>query len=341
MSSPREIVLPVFTRLSAVGVARAVAVLALSIATTAGAQSSRPAIKFNAPQWAFPTSMAPNPPAPVDSVTRHHVPGSSETFTVAQALNGFQVADWFPRTHPPMPRAVRNGEDPAWRACGFCHLPDGQGRPENATLSGLSAEYIRAQVRAMAAKTRLTANPSSPTGSMQQIASAVPDSDLVTAARYFSKLHLTRRNHVVETARAPRTRVAGILYVRDGSGTEPIAGRLIEVPDDFARHELHDPTITYTAYVPPGSLARGRRLAATGPGGPTTACAACHGPQLRGTGLVPAIAGRSPSYLLRQLLNFKSGARQNLAGAPMLLVVEKLSVSDMVGLAAHVGSLAP
>ena len=327
-----------------------IAVLASCAVSLAGAQSAQSAsgapgahqtAPFVAPQWAFPTAAPPHPAPVRDSVVRHHVPGSARTFTMARAANAFDVADWFPDSHAPMPRPVRYGHSPEWRACGFCHLPDGRGRPENATLAGLPADYIRAQVKALANRSRLSANPSSSTNSMHQIAAAAPDSDVAIAARYFSAQTLTRRNRVVETMQVPTTRVEGILYALDGEGTEPIAGRLIEVPEDFERHELHDPSVTYVTYVPRGSLARGRRLVTTGPAGPATACITCHGPQLRGVAMVPPIAGRSPSYLLRQLMNIKAGARHDAGSAPMLPVVEKLSVSDMVALAAYVGSLAP
>jgi len=48
---------------------------------------------------------------------------------------------------PPMPRIVAHGRDDAW-ACAYCHLPNGQGRPENAPLAGLPAAYIVEQVNA-------------------------------------------------------------------------------------------------------------------------------------------------------------------------------------------------
>jgi cytochrome c553 len=101
----------------------------------------------------------------------------------------------------------------------------------------------------------------------------------------------------------------------------------------------------YTAYVPPGSLARGKRLATTGQDldktTKTTICATCHLANLRGTDKVPPIAGRSPTYLLRQLLAYKNGDRNGEAAAQMAPTVEKLELEDMVALAAYVGSLYP
>ncbi len=42
---------------------------------------------------------------------------------------------------------VYAGRAPDVRACGFCHLPNGQGRPENASVAGQPAEYIVQQMR--------------------------------------------------------------------------------------------------------------------------------------------------------------------------------------------------
>jgi cytochrome c553 len=132
-----------------------------------------------------------------------------------------------------------------------------------------------------------------------------------------------------------------MLFALDGNGTEPIAGRLIEVPESFDRHELRDPGVLYLTYVPPGSIARGRSLATSGPAGAATACATCHGPALLGVGEVPPIAGRSPSNILRQLMNFRTGARHEDGSTTMTPIVAALTVDDMVALAAYVGSLTP
>ncbi len=323
--------------------------LALSANASLGAQSARAV--FEVPTWAFPTpptpakSAAPTPaksPAPTpDSVVLHRVPNSTRRYTMKQVANGFDIPDWFPAAHAPMPPSVQYGVAPNARACGFCHLPDGQGRPENGTLAGLPAEYTIRQVAAFKNGTRLSANPAVNTNSMHTVAKWVADSDVVSAARYFETLTLSRRNRVVEVRQVPRTRIEGMLYAYADAGTEPIDGRLIEVPETFARHELRDPGVPYITYVPVGSIARGRRLATRGPAGPATSCMACHGADLLGKDAVPPIAGRSPSNLLRQLINFRTGARHDAASATMVPVVEKLTVPDMVALAAYAGSLAP
>jgi cytochrome c553 len=123
-------------------------------------------------------------------------------------------------------------------------------------------------------------------------------------------------------------------------GREPIDDRIIETALDLPRTELRDPASGFVAYVPLGSIARGRRLVTTG-GGKTQACAACHGPSYRGVGNVPPLAGRSPSYLMRQLYDFKSGARDGPLAGPMKENVAKLSVEDMMAISAYLASRRP
>jgi cytochrome c553 len=48
-----------------------------------------------------------------------------------------------------MPQIVASGRAPDVIACAYCHTPTGQGRPENSALAGLSADYIREQLRDM------------------------------------------------------------------------------------------------------------------------------------------------------------------------------------------------
>ncbi|WP_353267873.1 c-type cytochrome [Gemmatimonas sp.] len=296
------------------------------------------------PAWAFPTQPPPpkgTPPVVNDSVTLHTVPNSTRQFTMKQVNNPFDIPDWFPSQHPAMPSSVQYGVRPDGRACGYCHLPDGQGRPENGTLAGLPVEYTVRQVRAMRVGTRGIANPATPVTPMLAVAKGFTDDEVRTAAKYYARLKLTRRNIVREVTDVPTTRIAGLLYALDGTGTEPIAGRLIEAPESIERHELRDPWVRYTTYVPVGSLARGRRIAQRGPAGVATNCTTCHGPQLLGVGEVPPIAGRSPSNLLRQLINFRTRARADSTAAPMYPVVDALTLDDMVALAAYVGSLPP
>ncbi|MBS0396531.1 MAG: hypothetical protein JSR54_18070, partial [Proteobacteria bacterium] len=55
----------------------------------------------------------------------------------------------------------------------------------------------------------------------------------------------------------------------------------------------------------------------------------------------PPLAGRLPTYLLRQLLAFASGARAGAGAGPMRAVAAQLTLEDMVGAAAYAASRAP
>jgi cytochrome c553 len=93
----------------------------------------------------------------------------------------------------------------------------------------------------------------------------------------------------------------------------------------------------YTGHRAGGNLG----LALTGAEGLTVACVTCHGSRLQGTDLVPRISGRSPTYLLRQLLAFQTGARAGATGQPMLPVIARLKMTDMINVVAYAASLEP
>lgn len=310
--------------------------LLLALVATSAAAADEPF-----PAWAYPV----NPPdfkPPADDGTRHRVPGSERSFTWTDLRNLFQVPDWHPDGHPPMPEIVEHGAKPGVFACGFCHQPNGLGRPENSSLAGLPASYIVQQVHDFKSGVRKSSEPASlPINFMTTAAKAVNDDDLRIAAEYFSKLKPQQWIRVVETDTVPKTQVGGwMLIAAAGGGTEPIGNRIIEMPEDLERTEFRDPTSGFVAYVPTGSKARGATLAA-GNGGKAVACAACHGAGLKGMGPVPALAGRSPSYLIRQLWDLKHGTRNGEWAQLMKPVVEGMTLEDMVALAAYAASLEP
>ena len=319
------------------------AILLLSAASSTGVADVR---GFDVPAWAFPGyTNPPLPNAKVDAVVKLRVPGSDVAFTQAQLADLFAAPDWFPASHAPMPDIVARGRRPDTLACAYCHLPDGTGRPENAALAGLAADYIRAQVADMRNHLRKRAwtGPDRPSSLMQQVAENATEAEIAEAAAYFSQLPMRRKVEIVEAARVPRTEEVRFIYFAiEGGGDEPLGARLIEVPVDSGRHEMRDPNVTYRAYVPVGSLARGKALATTtSANAATIACVTCHGPDLRGSGVFPPLAGRSPSYLLRQLLSFRAGTRATPAGAAMQPVVANLAIEDMIAVAAYAGSLDP
>jgi cytochrome c553 len=123
------------------------------------------------------------------------------------------------------------------------------------------------------------------------------------------------------------------------------------VPEEEERSEtLRDPRAGFIAYVPEGSLARGKGLVRLGGArivnneiiqGKTTACTACHAPDLMGIGDVPPIAGRSPSYIARQLFDVQQGTRKGPGVDLMKTVVSKLTPDDITSIAAYVASKFP
>lgn len=294
------------------------------------------------PPWAYPVNPPGIQPAPDDGMPRK-VPGSDASFTLTRIRDLFSAPDWHPGDHPPMPEIVARGSKPGVFACGYCHLPNGLGRPENSSLAGLPAEYIVQQVLDFRSGTRKSSEPASlPINLMIALSKFVSDADLRIAADYFAALKPQSWIRVVETATVPKTSVAGWMLVAiEGGGSEPIGERIIEMPEDLERTELRDARSGFIAYVPPGSISSGETLVATGAGGKTTPCGICHGSGLRGLGPVPALAGRSPSYIVRQLYDMKHGVRNGPWAPLMKSVVVNLSVEDMVAIAAYAASLPP
>jgi cytochrome c553 len=294
------------------------------------------------PEWAYPV----NPPdfklSPDDGKPRQ-VPDSSATYSVAQTRDRFLAPDWHPADHRPMPAIVAAGRKPDVFACGFCHRADGPGGPENASLAGLSADYIKQQMADFKNGLRKTSVPErGPPQSMIALAKAATDQEIGASAEYFSALKPRSTIKVVETDTVPKTYVAGwFLADAKGGEREPIGNRIIEVPEDLAQFENRDARSRFIAYVPVGSIQKGKDLAAKGVGGGGTQCAGCHGPTLGGVGGIPAIAGRSPSYAVRQFYDFKSGARAGAGSELMKPVVEKMTLEQMVALAAYAASLPP
>ena len=243
-----------------------------------------------------------------------------------------------------MPPIVAHGHAPDAYACGYCHSPSGQGRPENASLAGLPAAYILNQVADFKTGARKSAWRGSYLPSVLMIHSVThtTDEELSAAAEYFAAQVLRPRVRIVERERVPRSRIVGWVYVADQSGqVEPLGQRLLEFAPDAVRHENRDDEMRYIAYVPPGSISRGKHIAQAGSDSPPNACTSCHGPQLRGVGPIPSIAGRSPTYILRQLLAFQTGARSGVDALPMRAVVKNLNIDGMIDAAAYAASLPP
>lgn len=304
----------------------------------------RPMVLEPVPDWAYPT----NPPSPPGNMVPapqgpFQIKTSKLSFTRPQLSNLFAAPDWNPEEHPAMPQIVSHGRKPEVRACGYCHLPTGGGRPENARLAGLPVEYFIAQVKAFRDGRRQSfVAGRAPVTNMTATAKAMTDDEIVAAARYFASLPAQSFVKVVESSTIPKTKIAGWLYKFDEQGEqEPLGQRIIEGPEDFEQFELRDPATPYIAYVPVGSIALGKRLAETWGDRKELECSSCHGPGYRGKDDVPSIAGRSPTSLIRQLYDFKSSARRGGNSSEMDKVVKYMTNSDMLALSAYLGSLTP
>ena len=310
--------------------------------------------------WAFVTPPPPGtppavpaPPAALDNTTQLNLPGSKLSFTRAQIANPFGPADWFPEDHPPMPNIVAHGRESAqpqiW-ACGYCHYPNGKGRPENASIAGLAYDYLVQQLMNFRSGARKTSDPrKANTAQMAQFASAMTDEEIREAAKYFSSMPATPWIKVVESETAPKTRTPkGMMFLTlagSEAGSEPLGRRIIETPVNADETEiLRNPRSGFVAYVPPGSLEKGRALVENGvtaSGGKVTPCTACHGLDLRGLGPVPGLAGRSPSYIARQLYDIQHGNRAGTWTPLMTAVVANLGPDDLLTASAYLASLGP
>jgi cytochrome c553 len=292
---------------------------------------------------------APNPNAPPNPNAQPQAPrqakGSQFQFTQSQINNGYGPADWFPEDHPnPMPEVVAKGKPGQARACALCHLPTGRGRPENAPLQGLPYDYIVQQLKDFQQGLRHSAEPrKANTFNMELIAKAMSEEEIKEAAKYFSAIKVPKYIRVVETERIPAYRIQGEIYfpVDEGKTTEPLGLRIMEMPEDITETQLRNPRSGFVAYAPIGSIKRGEALATTGGNGKTVVCTVCHGPDLKGLGPVPNLAGRSPSYLARQIYDIKLGTRRGSMAALMKPVVEHLTDADIVDIVAYVASREP
>lgn len=301
------------------------------------------------PPWAYgyegppePGAKAPPPgPANTDQTPRS-LPGAKEQFARAQISNRFGPADWYPEDHPTMPDVVAHGKQPQVWACGLCHYPNGKGRAENAGVSGLSTEYFIHTMHDFRDGNRKSADPrKNNTNLMRQFAQNMSDDEIKAAADYFGAMKWTPWIKVVETKMVPKAKPNGGLFIIEGKETEPLGDRIIEAPvNGEATEVLRDPHSGFTAYVPVGAVKKGEALVTKG-GGKTIACANCHGTGLKGLGPVPALAGRSPSYLMRQMYDMQQGFRKGTWTELMKPVVANLTADDMMDIVAYTASLAP
>jgi len=297
---------------------------------------------FNGPaSGAPPAAPAAAAPAAPDDSTKS-VPGSKLQFKLPQVRDAFGPADWFPEDHPSMPDIVSHGRKPDARACGLCHYPNGKGRPENAGVAGLPVSYFIQTMNDFRNGNRKSADArKANTNVMIAIAKGMTEQDIKDAAEYFGMMKWTPWIKVMEADMVPKTRIAGGMFLSQEGDKEPIGQRIIETPVNAEETEvLRNPRSSFIAYVPAGSVKKGEALVSSG-ANKTTACAMCHGADLKGMGPVPGLAGRSPSYLVRQMYDMQAGMRHGVWTELMKPVVTKLNNDDMIAIGAYLASLNP
>ena len=287
------------------------------------------------PQWAFPVI---NGQLPAEEPGPKSLAGSTKSYTPGQIDDLLNPPDWFPDEHPPAPSIIQKGHAGAL-ACGSCHLMSGEGHPESAGMTGFTADYIVRQMNDFKSGKRIDI------ARMNGISKELSDEEIRQAADWFSKLKASSWTKVTEAAMVPKTFVGAgrMRFAQPAGGMEPIGARIITLPQDQARARLRDPHAGagFIAYVPPGTIAKGKALVDRGGSGKTIQCTICHGDDLKGIGNVPRLAGLHPIYIARQLHLFKDGSRNGGDAQLMKKPTAKLTDDDILNLAAYLGSLAP
>ena len=291
-------------------------------------------------EWAYPVGPTGLPrPDPAATFTAEGADPSMK-LTMRQIGDANSPPDWFPKEHVPLPHVVGYGRAPHVPACTLCHLPNGNGHPESASVSGLSVKYITEQMHAFRDGERQ--NIRAP--AMVEMALDITEPELREAANYFSRIPKNQRKwiRVVETSRAPANHVGagGARFFDKGAQTMPVAHDMIYEVAESEQVELRNDHFGFVDYVPMGSLAKGRTVA-MGNRGKMRTCGSCHGDDYKGHEDAPRIAGRSAYYLIRQLADMKVGTRRGEALGKMKEIIGKLSDADILNVAAYMASRNP
>jgi cytochrome c553 len=291
-------------------------------------------------QWAYQTVDADRPPNHYAEDAVRTVPGSSLSLTQGELDDLYNPPDWFPQDHAPMPDIVAHGKPGTdARACASCHLASGMGHPESSQVAGLPVNYFMRQMADFASGARKDV------AWMNRIAPHVTEEESRAAAEYFAALEpIDYISEVIETDMVPNNYngEGRMRFLHPDGGTRPLPkNELVEVPQNIELVTARHPYSGFMVYAPTGSVARGEELARTGGNGRTLQCTICHGQDLGGLGDVPRIAGLSPVYAVRQLNDFKTGARGGPSAALMQATVVNLTEEDIVALAAYLATLDP
>ena len=237
---------------------------------------------------------------------------------------------------PAMPRAVTTGKP---LPCMQCHLANGGSHPESAAIAGMPVAYIIEQVHAFRDGERVDVR----TGRMVQVAKTISEEDLKAAAEYYAAIPPDRQKWLktvvgTEVPKGPAPfGGGGFRYHAPEGGMEPLpAGMVVETAEDDdlvrARDQIDG---GFVQYVRPEDMALGEKIATEGK------CGTCHGPEYKGKGDVPRLAGQHTVYLIRQLKDMQTGARKDKRVAVMKPITDTLSDREMVAVSAYLASKSP
>ena len=250
-----------------------------------------------------------------------------------------------------MPDIVARGREmaqPQVYACSLCHYPNGKGRPENANITGLTYEYFMQQMMDFRNGARKTSDPrKANTRLMTAFAQTMTDEEIKAAAEYFTVDPATaldqgggERDRAEDQAaerNVPRARGRRGRHRADRRPHHRRCRRKPTTPKFCAtRARASSPMCRRAASrrARPGD-GRDHRLGRQGH--------RLHGlprQDLRGLGPVPTLAGRSPSYIARQLYDMQHGNRNGLWTPLMAGVLADLGPDDLLMAAAYLASLA-
>src|SRR5688572_5548735 len=221
------------------GASIAIAVVILG-ASIVAQQQAAPAptgpIPPGLPDWAYTPPPPPgSPPAPsalpTDDNAIVKIPGTDRTMTRVALRGQKEIVDWYPEERRGQaPAVVKNGREGV-RACGFCHLADGTGRPENAPVNGLHPTYFIQQMEDFKVGLRRSADPrKANTNTMIGFAKAATAEEVKAAADYFAAQPYPKRIKVIESRTAPKVRLQGGMHMAvpaaEGGGMVPLGDEI-------------------------------------------------------------------------------------------------------------------
>ena len=298
-----------------------------------------PVLAFAAdtPDWAYPVT----PQARAARQSRSQAgAGQQQTYTQAQIDDAFNPPDWFPDEHPPMPPIVAHGRSPrcAPARSAICRAEMAIRNPRASPVCRCA--YLMRQMAAFKNGDRKGVRATT----MIDIAQAISDADVLAASEYFASLKPGIWTKVIETDTVPKSYVGagGMRFAAPGG--EQRADRQPHHRAAAGRdaREERDPHSGFIDYVPVGSIAKGEALVTTGGGGKTIPCAICHGQNFKGLGDCAGDRG-PPAHLYRAPAQRHEEPARAPASAMALMkaVVERLTLDDMIAIAAYLGSREP